>query len=172
MDLQIDPGLASIRTARLQLRPVAPGDLDFLVSVFTDPRVTRHRPDPRPDTPAEVAERLERDLAAWRDRGFGRWLAADGDGPVGTVGLSPRPDQGGLNLAYHLHPAAWGRGYAQEMAAAAVDAAFTRLGAPRVVALVRAANPASAQVVTRLGFALEGEIDLMGAPTRLFARNA
>lgn len=162
------PGVARRATLRLALRPIEAGDLDFLAGIFADPRMTAHRPDPAPDPRAVVAERLERDLAQWRALGFGRWLALEGETPVGAVGLSPGLDEDELNLGYHVAPAAWGRGIAAEMAGEAVNVAFGPLGAARLVALIRTANPASARVAGKLGFRFVQDVPLGGAPTRLF----
>lgn len=164
-----DPRLRQARTARLSLRPVARDDLDVLASLFGDPRVTAHRPDPRPDSRAEVAARLEADLADWAARGWGRWLASDAGGPVGVTGLSPAEAGAALNLSYHVLPARWGAGLAGEMARAALALAFGPLGAARVITLIRPANPASARVAEKLGFVFEAEVALRGAPTRKYA---
>jgi RimJ/RimL family protein N-acetyltransferase len=158
------------RTARLLLRRPEPADLAFAVELFARAEIVAHRPDPRPDSPEASAARLERDMAHWRQHGFGRWAIEHEDVLIGFGGLTRKDGFEGLNISYHLHPRAWGRGYATELAREALSLAFGPLRATRVIGLVRAANPASRRVLERIGFEPEGEALLDGAPTILLAR--
>jgi RimJ/RimL family protein N-acetyltransferase len=83
----------------------------------------------------------------------GRWavqLREDGR-VVGTVLLVPLPDgDGELEVGWHLHPDAWGRGYATESARGALRWGFDR-GMDEVLAVVRPDNVASQAVCARLG---------------------
>ncbi|MFC2968950.1 GNAT family N-acetyltransferase [Acidimangrovimonas pyrenivorans] len=164
--------LTRLATARLALRPVAAADIGFVAELFARPELTAHRPDPRPDSHAAVVARLEADGVHWARHGFGRWLLTAEDHPVGLGGLTVKDGFDGLNLSYHLHPDHWGKGYATEFARAALEVAFGPLRAPRVVGLVRPANPASRAVLERLGFRYERSLPLQGAPTDLFALDA
>ncbi len=162
--------IAHRRTVRLVLRPPHESDLGFVTDIFARHELVSHRPDPRPDSPEASAARLARDIAHWHEHGFGRW-AAERDGRViGFGGVTMRAGQDGLNISYHLHPDAWGRGYASELVAETLAVAFGLLGARRVVGLVRPANPASRRVLERAGFMVEAEVELGGAPTLLLAR--
>lgn len=161
--------LTLLETARLALRPVAANDIGFAAELFARPELTAHRPDPRPDSRDAVVARLEADGAHWAQHGFGRWLLSADGVPVGLGGLTVKEGVDGLNLSYHLHPDHWGKGYATEFARTALDVAFGPLQAPRVVGLVRPANPASRAVLERLGFRHERSLPLHGAPTDLFA---
>ncbi|MFH5923275.1 GNAT family N-acetyltransferase [Roseomonas xinghualingensis] len=159
------------RTARLALRPPGPADLDFLVGLFARPELVAHRPHPEPDSAEACAARLERDMAHWRRYGFGRW-AVELDGTlIGFGGLTRKAGFEGLNLSYHLHPDAWGQGYASELAAEALAVAFRPLAARKVIGLVRPANPESRHVLERAGFLPEAEVMLDGAPSLLLARH-
>ncbi len=55
-----------------------------------------------------------------------------------------------IEVGWHLHPDSWGRGYATEAAAAAVDRAFAA-GLKRMYAVVKPGNTASIAVTRRLG---------------------
>jgi RimJ/RimL family protein N-acetyltransferase len=61
----------------------------------------------------------------------------------------------GWRLAFHH----WGRGYATEGAAAALDFAFERLGLEEVVSFTAAANVRSRRVMERLGMTHRPEDD-------------
>ncbi|UVK53993.1 GNAT family N-acetyltransferase [Mesorhizobium sp. AR02] len=159
----------SQRSERLLLRRPAQADLDFLIDLFSRWEPVAHRPDPVADTPQQSAARLARDIGHWDKHGFGRW-AVEADGKlIGFGGVTVSADFDGLNLSYHLHPESWGHGYATELVAAALQAAFGPLHADRVIGLVRAANPASRRVLEKCGFTFEQEVMLHGAPTMLFA---
>ncbi len=143
-------------------------DLDFVCDLYARPEVVAHRPDPTPDGPEVCRMRLERDIAHWEDHGFGRWAVEDEDRLVGFGGLTSVEDSADLNISYHVHPDGWGRGIASAIAAHAVAHGFGVLGATRIRGLVRAANPASARVLEKLGFRADGEVTLHGAPTNRY----
>ncbi|MEV0719508.1 GNAT family N-acetyltransferase, partial [Asanoa sp. NPDC050611] len=83
--------------------------------------------------------------------------AGDG-GLVGNLLLKPVPLSAGepsdgpddVEIGWHLHPDAWGRGYATEAAQAILDDAFSR-GLAKVVAVTDPDNQASQAVCRRLG---------------------
>lgn len=77
---------------------------------------------------------------------------------VGGVGLSALGG-GGHELGYWITPDAWGRGYATE-AARAVLAMAGALRIRRIEACHFADNPASARVLSKLGFRPTGEQSL------------
>lgn len=163
-----DPAVIHWHSARLTMRALCLDDLDFLAGLFALPALTAHRPDPRPDHRESVAANLARDLDHWARHGHGRWRIADAEGNVGVGGLTRRAGEHGLNLSYHLHPDAWGRGYASEFGAGAVAIAFGALAAPAVIGFARPGNPASQAVLRRLGFCQLGAVEMAGAPTLRF----
>jgi RimJ/RimL family protein N-acetyltransferase len=162
--------VAERRTPRLLLRRPTLADLNFMVDLFSRPELVAHRPHPEPDPADVTAARLDREMGHWARHGFGRWAVEQEGALIGFGGLSRKTGFEALNMSYHLHPAAWGHGYASELAAEALLVAFGPLQASRVIGLVRPANPASRRVLERLGFAPEGEVMLDGAPTILLAR--
>lgn len=162
--------VSSRKTKRLHLRKPNDRDLGFLTDLFSRHEMVAHRPQPFPDSPAQSAARLERDLAHWHKHGFGRWALELGDHRIGFGGLAHKDGIEGLSISYHLHPDFWRRGFAAEFVEEALRIAFEVIGAPRVVGLVRPANPASRAVLERTGFTFEGEVQFAGAPTLLLAR--
>lgn len=58
-----------------------------------------------------------------------------------------------MELGYSLHPAAWGQGYATELARACLDWADEELDVQEVWAFVHPDNTASRRVLDRAGFA-------------------
>jgi RimJ/RimL family protein N-acetyltransferase len=157
-------------TARLTLRPIAAGDLSLLGSIFTDPRTTAHRPDPRPETMAECRQRLDRYLEHWARHGYGIWTLEQDGAAIGLGGLTHRDGFAGLNLSYHVLPDHWGRGYASEFAAAAGDIALQDMGTARVIGVVRHVNLASRRVLEKAGLTLEREIVYGDHPGLLYVK--
>ena len=148
-----------IRTARLELRALVPGDRDALLAYRSDPETCRYLPfEP------QTAEEVERYLGGRATRralegadgslSFGAVLA---DGTlVGDLILFTRslPEEC-LEVGWVFAPEHRGRGYAAEAARALLAAAFEDAGAHRVVARMDPANTASARVAERIGMRRE-----------------
>jgi len=127
---------------------------------------------------AEAHERIVR----WNgliDGPYGIWALCPmaGGPPVGTVLLRPMPDHQGtptadIEVGWHLHPNAWGRGYATEAAAACLPRAWDH-GDKRVWAVVREGNARSIAVTRRLGMQPRGVVDRWyGLPLLAFSIDA
>lgn len=72
---------------------------------------------------------------------------------LGTIILVPLPaGDGEVEVGWHLHPDAWGHGYASEGARAALAWGFAG-GLEEVLAVVRPDNVASLAVCRRIGMA-------------------
>ena len=155
-------------TSRLLLRPPISDDLPFLTQLFAKPELVAHRPVPRPDSPEASAARLAKDMAHWKEHGFGRWAVVADGVLIGFGGVTVSNEFDGLNLSYHLDPRSWGHGYATELVRDISSFAFKDLGAHRIIGLVRSANPASSRVLEKCGFRYEREVMLHGAPTNLY----
>ncbi len=155
-------------TPRLRLRPLRPGDLDALHAIYADPRVEpwigRHtREDTERELRAAIAGPLG--LYAVEDRATGAFLGDGGLQPLELAG----PD---VELGYDLHPDAWGRGLATELAAAWVAHALGPLALPRVVAVVKPGHVASRRVLEKAGLTLRGPRRAYGDDLLLYARDA
>jgi len=142
-----------LETARLRLRELQPADLDFVAEMLAHPEVMRYYPKCHARAEAEVW--LDRQRARYVRDGHGLWLVEDrGDGsPIGQIGLvlqtvggAPVPE-----VAYLVHRPYWRRGYAAEAARGVRDHAFTVLGYPRVISLIRPENTPSQGVARMLG---------------------
>lgn len=144
--------LRALRTGRLWMRPVGYGDLGELVRLKADPRVFAVMLG-GVRTAEQVARELAEDIAFWGAHGVGMWAvrAAEDERFVGLVGLHGRPDGRGVALRFALHAAEQGRGFAGEAAGAALRFAHERAGLARVIAVARASNIGSRQVLGAIG---------------------
>jgi RimJ/RimL family protein N-acetyltransferase len=149
-----------IRTARLLLRPYAPGDLEALFDIQSRPAVTRYLLHDVRDR-GEVAQVLEQKIAAsaLTEEGSHLTLAVllPGTGTlIGDVALFwlSREHRAG-EIGYVFHPGHGGQGYATEAARVVLGLGFGDFGLHRIVGRLDARNTASARVLERLGMRRE-----------------
>ena len=160
----------TLTTERLTLRawdPDDPADVARAFDIYRRDEVARWlgaTPDPWPDT-GVTRERLLRWQAAGEDEaGFGIWAVISSTGqPVGSGLLSHLPDAegtptGDVEVGWHLHPDAWGHGYATEVGLRLVDHARS-LGVDVVHAVAYPDNERSIAVMRRLEMVDRGITD-------------
>lgn len=144
-----------IRTDRLLLTPLSPADIDDVHAVFSDARTWTHLPGGRHTDRATTVDLVQRKIGGRARHGLGSWAvrSADDHAFLGVGGVDMTA-AGVWNLGYRLAPAAWGNGYATEIARAAVAAAHDVAPDVPVTGRVLTNNPASAVVLGRAGLAL------------------
>jgi RimJ/RimL family protein N-acetyltransferase len=162
-----------LRTARLLLRPIEPGDLEAYAALYADPEVVRYLGDGATATREESAEWVERAIRRNESEGWDLRTVLDAGtaGFVGRCGIAVHEIEGGTEreVQYVLAREYWGLGYATEAASAVRDHALEALGLHRLVALVRPANEASKRVAAKLGMTYERDVPWHGAATELFS---
>jgi RimJ/RimL family protein N-acetyltransferase len=154
-----------LTSRRLGFRPWSDADLDLAARLWGDPDVTRSIGGPFSDE--QVAARLAREIASYRDHGLQYWpifLLATSE-HVGCCGL--RPYKTAVpELGFHVRRAHWRQGYAQESAQAIIRYAFDVLAATEIFAGHNPANEASRSLLLKLGF--QYTHDEYYAPTGLY----
>lgn len=144
-----------IVTPRLIIRDAVRSDMRSWSALYRSPRVRKHLNGP-----------LNRTAQAWwagHQRG-----AADVDRPlcivqsetnefVGTCGFYKTPQQHEWETWLLLRAKFWGAGIGAEVTSALITAAFSSLGARRVIGIVDPTNHASLRMIKRLGFAFVEE---------------
>lgn len=151
------------RAERLILRRPAAADGAAMFRIDGDPATNRYNPaGPDPDQAASD-ERLRAWLQQWAEEGFGYWaVSLPRDAEIIGFGGVRRMlwcDRDILNLYYRFTPAAWGHGYATEMARVAVGLARAHLSALPIVARVRAENVPSIKTAERAGLRRRPDLD-------------
>lgn len=148
-----------IRLSSCSLRPWRRRDRDSLVRHANDRDVSINLRDrfPFPYTDADAREWIE--LASAQDPAQALAIVVDGEA-VGGIGVHPMTDvhRRTAEVGYWLGRAWWGRGIASEALAAVVDYAFSAFDLVRLEAQVYEWNPASARVLEKCGFRLEGRM--------------
>jgi RimJ/RimL family protein N-acetyltransferase len=151
-----------LETDRLIARPWTSEEPDLAAAydVYARPEVARWIG--APTEPAEIKVRIERWSAPTTDPTYGVWAVEERTQPgrpIGSVLLRPLPpDEEDVEVAWHLHPRVWGRGYATEIGRAAARRAF-ETGIEEVFAIVRPGNERSTAVARRLGMEYVGRTE-------------
>ena len=159
-----------LETPRLRLREFRDTDFPAYAAMMGDPDVARHLADGRPLTPVEAWRQMAVFAGHWVLRGFGVWAVEERAtgrfiGRIGCFYPEGWPD---FEIAYTLDRPAWGRGYATEGAARALDYARTVLGRRDICSVIRPANEGSKRVATKLGATLAETVEFYGAPALIY----
>ena len=146
----------TIHTERLILRPVAAEDFEALAAMSADERVMKTLGGVQPRA---VAWRALMGMAgAWTLQGFGMFSVIERSTGHWLGRIGPLRPEGwpGDEIGWALIHDAWGKGYAVEAAAAAMDFAVETLGWDDVIHCIADDNIASQHVAQRLGSTYRG----------------
>ncbi|KOU25414.1 GCN5 family acetyltransferase [Streptomyces sp. WM6372] len=157
---------APMRTERLVLRESEARDRAAFIELLASPEAGAHLGGPRP------REGLERAVPEVPGRRPGLFVIDLDGAMIGTIMLDRRdaerpghlrPDAGEAELGYMLLPEAWGRGYAAEACAAALDWFADALPGEPVVLCTQTANDRSMRLAAKLGFTEVERFEEFGA---------
>lgn len=152
-----------LETERLLLRHWRLGDVDEYAAICADPEVMLHMGG-EPYSRMLAWRHIAFLIGHWQLRGYGHWAVEEkATGRLlGRIGFLNPDDYPGFEVGWMLARSAWGRGFATEGAACALDYAFSTLGQTKVISLIRPENIASIRVARRLGETFQGEEDVGG----------
>jgi RimJ/RimL family protein N-acetyltransferase len=152
-----------IRTERLLLRPLVPGDADAMLAYRGRLDVSRYVPF----EPMSRDDILERIAGQWSrteltDEGqaltLGAEVAETGELAGDVILMWHSREHAGGEVGYVLNPARGGHGYATEAAQAMLRLGFEGLGLHRIVARIDEDNEPSAKLARRLGMRQEARL--------------
>jgi RimJ/RimL family protein N-acetyltransferase len=165
----------TLETERLVLRPWSHDEAPRLLDMQSRVEVMKWLGDGEPRLMKDLDEAHDRiDAYAERSgtppRGF--WAVVDraGGPPLGTVLLLtlPNAEDGEVEIGWHLHPDAWGQGFATEAARALLAHGFEH-GLPEVLAVTHLDNHPSMNVCRKLGMRGDGVVEKWyDGPSELF----
>ena len=152
----------TLRTERLVLRELLPGDAADVLVFRGDPEVQRYD-DPPIHTLQEAADFIDEMRQACANQQQQIWAVTLTGNPtvLGLVSLQ-QPDHRGdryhcrAEVGYGLARASWGRGIASEAVRAVITYGFAHLDLNRIYAATIADNHESVRLLERLGFKREG----------------
>ena len=149
-----------LTTPRLLLRKFVLDDAPALEAVLGDPVTMQFYPS-AVDRKGVVSW-IEKNITRYQQDGHGLWamLLKGSNELIGDCGCAMQEVEGKqeVEVGYHVRRDLWGRGYATEAARACMDYAFTRLGAKRVISMIRPPNVASRRVAEKNGLVCEKTI--------------
>ena len=146
-----------VQTPRLVLRVPRADDFDRFAELQGSEQAARHIGGAV--TRSEAWRRFLQQPGAWMVQGFGMFAVIDRDSGRWLGQCGPWKPEGwpGNEIGYAFHPDAWGRGYAVEAAAAAIDWALEQLGWGEFIHCIAPENAASQKLAARLGSTLRGQ---------------
>ncbi len=160
--LQSDNAMAHLplETERLRLRPYAEGDADAIARLLDDPGMAEFLTViPRPFVDCDARTMIR---ASWRRMATGRGfelviVRRDGpDQPIGGAGIGLHDGGRRGELGFWVGRDCWGQGYATEAARRLIEFAAGELGVKHITASAEIDNPASVNVLEKLGFSETG----------------
>jgi RimJ/RimL family protein N-acetyltransferase len=152
-----------IRTERLLLRPLVPGDADAMLAYRGRLDVSRYVPF----EPMSRDDILDRIAGQWSrteltDEGqyltLGAEVAVTGELAGDVMLFWHSREHAGGEVGYVLNPALGGHGYATEAASAMLRLGFEELGLHRIVARIDEDNEPSVRLARRLGMRQEARL--------------
>jgi ribosomal-protein-alanine N-acetyltransferase len=150
--------MTAIETSRLLLRPFTAADIPAYAAIRAKPQVVRYLMGGAET--AKQANEIARSRVTWfagmwqEPGGFGPWAVIEqaSGSLIGHGGLRRWEALGNApELLYMLDDTAWGKGYASEIAQAALRFGFEALDRPEIVAAAAPENTASIRVMEKAG---------------------
>ena len=166
-----------LRTPRLIGTPAGPGDFADIRRLHSDPRVMETlSADGKTFSEEQSRSFLKRAADHWKSHSFGLWIfhqQSDGDF-VGYGGIKHAEVEGRdvIELAYAICSDHWKKGFATEIAMAALQHGFDTIHLDRIVAFTLPHNKASRGVMENCGFTYNRDITPANLPHVLYILEA
>jgi [ribosomal protein S5]-alanine N-acetyltransferase len=151
--------MRELHSRRLFLKPLRPDDLVALRDHWSEPAVRRYLWDGQVISSLQVDDAIVASAGLFERHGVGLWgiRLIGTPGLIGCGGFWYFHEPPELELLLSLSRHHWGRGLAQEAAAALIDYAFDELEWTTVQASADAPNRRSLRLMRRLGMRPAGE---------------
>lgn len=150
-----------LETKRLTLRPFDQSDIQAVVTISTNPNVSRYMQDMIYPTEQEASAWISMLASLYDLAAPFIVLAIVPKGnlePVGYIGLHPKEElDNAVEILYAVVNDAQNQGYATEAGKAVINWCFEATDTPFITAIVKPDNLPSARVVRKLGFEQHGE---------------
>ncbi len=150
-----------IETERLRLCEIVPADADALFKVFSDPKVMVGHGTPVHQSVADTRRLIDWYARAFPEKRALRWAVTrhGDDTALGTCGYHDiTAYHHRAEIGYELASAAWRQGIMSEAVRAVVRFGLEEMGLHRIEANVDPANPASANLLRKVGFTEEATL--------------
>lgn len=153
-----------VETPRLILRSWSPSDADRLYSILQEKDIFKYFPRAWAPERPWVDKYIHHHLCHWEEHGYGHWAVVNRESGevIGWNGLEYLPETSETEVAYLLGRESWGRGFATEAAAAAVDFGTDTCRLKPIIGLVHPGNIASIRVLEKIGLVLSNRATYWG----------
>lgn len=151
-----------LQTERLTLRPLVPQEAEAYAAMRFHPEVARWLPPADGDPVAAARGAIARFALSWEQRRHAPWGVFLEERLIGHAGLNFVPEFDETEVLWALHPDVWGKGYATEVARAALAYGFDSLRLESIFAITLPDNHASQAVMKRLGLIYRRRVDYKG----------
>ncbi len=156
--------IPTIETPHLILRGWEPEDAQAWFDILQEEDILKYFPNPRPPARAKADEYIAHHRAHWQQFGYGHWavVTRDDGRVVGWNGIEYLPELDETEVGYLLSKRVWGKGYATEVARAAVQFGLEEKELPAIIGLVHPDNTGSIRVLEKCGMAFADRLTLWG----------
>ncbi|UOR12806.1 GNAT family N-acetyltransferase [Halobacillus amylolyticus] len=163
-----------IFTERLSFRRYEDKDLEFLISMLSDPEMVRFIGNGHTKNREGARQFLDWIYSTYRvgsDLGLRVLVRREENIPVGHAGLVPQMIDGveELEIGYWISRKYWGQGYASEAAEALRKHGFQRFGKQRLIALIQPGNVGSIEVAKKIRMDFEKRTVLSGQEVHIYS---
>ena len=150
-------GTRPIKTERISLRKILPGDAEMMYEFMSDPEVLRYEDmDPHPN--AEFTRGYISYLTGdYKSDSTYCWGIERDKELIGFIMVVGVQEWNGV-LAYYLKRSCWSKGYTAEAAKAVIKYMFDEVGIARISAKHSTKNPASGKVLQKVGMNYMGHV--------------
>jgi len=150
-----------LKTKRLTINHLCLDDLLDLHRMDTDLRV-RHYIDGKASPLKKTKKYLSENIISYRENGYGRYAIRDADTNefLGICGFLK--ESYGLDFGYRFLPSCWGKGIATEAASTVIEKGISDNLREQIISIVLPENKASINVLSKVGFKWEENIELYG----------
>lgn len=145
-----------IHTERLVLRGFEPADAAFAISIWNDPEMGEHLPDPSIEHVDLAYRKMVEGLGNDEECCYMISTLKSTGESIGTCSFIPSEEGTVYDIAYCVHKAFWNQGFATEMVKGMIVHARQQ-GAAKITADINRDNPASNAIARNLGFTVVGE---------------
>jgi len=169
MNSEFSISVPRLHTERLTLREYRREDFDLFADHLAHPESSAHLGSADRQTAWRI---FSSHAGLWILQGAGWWALEDRQTGqlVGNVGAFFREQSKVMELGWNTYRAFWGKGIANEAAAAVLNYAFEVRREPKVRALVSSGNESSRRVAERIGMTFEMETELHGKVINSYVR--
>lgn len=162
-----------VESERLYLRRFKTDDAGLMSRIYSDAEVMKYIGRGGPADLQQTSDMLNAFIESYDMNGYGIMAVIEKHSGklIGHCGFNLLKMISEVEIAYLLSKEYWGKGYATEIAEAALEYGFNVLKLKKIIALAYPENSASINVIKKLGMKSEGLKEFYGISFMYFMRS-